>query len=461
MVYYLKCTPSPNNSCAKFDTIKVFILKGFYILTGDTLGVVTGLGHKWRQKGVSDTNICAGKFITIEGWGDQRYTYSWTPAAGVSTPTKYVPGPGMTITPTGTGLKTFSLTASRAGCRDSTKKVNIMIEPNPIVNIGPDRSICFGDTVNLESTITPDPAVFTQYKYAWAPGGALSRADTTFCYFTGYLSQTLTLTVTTPAGCTGKDDVNLTVAPRIFLTPGPDVAICPDDTTQISVTGDPLLKTITWKPMLNIDSIHSLTPKVHPPYTVNYVVIGIDSNQCIDSTAVKVTVLPRAQIYLPDSATIYPGDSYQLDPQGNAMYYAWFPPIGLDNPLISNPKATPALNTTYYVKGTTNAGCVAYDSIYIFVAPDSYVDVPNAFTPGRGYENNLFKPSHLGNATLKSFTVYDRWGLKVYETSDINAGWDGSYGGQPQPYGVYVYVVEAVSSKGKMITKQGNVTLIR
>ena len=245
------------------------------------------------------------------------------------------------------------------------------------------------------------------------------------------------------------------------MTPGNDTSICPGDVAQISVIGDPMLKSVTWKPNINIDSIHSQTPIVAPDYTTNYVVIGVDSNQCVDSAVVKVTVLPRALMYLPDSVTIYPGDTYQIDPQGNVLYYTWFPPVGLDFTTIANPKASPLLNTTYHVKGLTDAGCMVEDSIHIYVAPDSYIDVPNAFVPGRVAPNNVFKPVHLGTATLKSFTVYNRWGVKVFETTNINEGWDGNFGGQPQPYGVYVYVLEAVTAAGKTISKQGNVTLVR
>ncbi|MBL7719322.1 MAG: gliding motility-associated C-terminal domain-containing protein, partial [Flavipsychrobacter sp.] len=53
------------------------------------------------------------------------------------------------------------------------------------------------------------------------------------------------------------------------------------------------------------------------------------------------------------------------------------------------------------------------------------------------------------------------WGTKMYETNDINQGWDGNFNGKPQPIGVYVYTVEASTPKGKRLVKQGNVTLIR
>ncbi|MBS1585873.1 MAG: gliding motility-associated C-terminal domain-containing protein, partial [Bacteroidetes bacterium] len=53
------------------------------------------------------------------------------------------------------------------------------------------------------------------------------------------------------------------------------------------------------------------------------------------------------------------------------------------------------------------------------------------------------------------------WGVKMFETNNIDEGWDGTYKGKPQPMGVYVYMVEAISPTGRKFVKQGNVTLIR
>ncbi len=50
---------------------------------------------------------------------------------------------------------------------------------------------------------------------------------------------------------------------------------------------------------------------------------------------------------------------------------------------------------------------------------------------------------------------------KVFETADLNQGWDGTWKNEPQPIGVYIYTVEAISETGRKFTKQGNVTLIR
>jgi gliding motility-associated-like protein len=58
--------------------------------------------------------------------------------------------------------------------------------------------------------------------------------------------------------------------------------------------------------------------------------------------------------------------------------------------------------------------------------------------------------------------IYDRWGQLLFETTNIaGSGWDGRYNGQPQPQGVYVYLVEADFANGVREKYQGNVTLLR
>jgi gliding motility-associated-like protein len=66
-----------------------------------------------------------------------------------------------------------------------------------------------------------------------------------------------------------------------------------------------------------------------------------------------------------------------------------------------------------------------------------------------------------GVVKLNDFIIFDRWGNKVFETTDINAGWDGTLNSTPQPEGVYVYQIDAVTANGNSIRKVGNVTLIR
>src|SRR5205085_8003000 len=187
-------------------------------------------------------------------------------------------------------------------------------------------------------------------------------------------------------------------------------------------------KNYKWSPDINISNKNGLDPYVWPAATEYYSVYGLDTNLCTDTVTVKVTVKPNATLDMPDSVKLYPGDVYHIQPGGNCLYYNWFPPLGLSKTNISNPIAKPDVNTRYIVNARTEEGCSITDSLDVIVIPDSYIDVPNAFTPGSG-PNGKLKPVHLGSASLKSFAVYNRWGVKMFETKDLSSGWDGSFNG--------------------------------
>jgi gliding motility-associated-like protein len=62
---------------------------------------------------------------------------------------------------------------------------------------------------------------------------------------------------------------------------------------------------------------------------------------------------------------------------------------------------------------------------------------------------------------LSFFRIFNRWGNVVFETKDVNEGWDGTFNGEPQPFGVYIYEIEAVGADGMLWNKRGNITLLR
>ncbi|MCY1554618.1 hypothetical protein D9M68_912010 [compost metagenome] len=117
---------------------------------------------------------------------------------------------------------------------------------------------------------------------------------------------------------------------------------------------------------------------------------------------------------------------------------------------------SPEVDTRYFVTARTEYGCSVTDSVD-FRVKETVLDMPNAFNPN----NSRFKASIRGIATLESFEIYNRWGQKIFETNDINKGWDGFFNGAAQPNGVYVYQINATTKEGKRFQKTGNVTLMR
>lgn len=85
--------------------------------------------------------------------------------------------------------------------------------------------------------------------------------------------------------------------------------------------------------------------------------------------------------------------------------------------------------------------------------------LPNAFTPNGDGINDVLKI--LCPLSLKVYLIYNRWGQKVFETSDINQGWDGNSDGLQQSPGVYFYLITYYNKYGGQHILKGDVTLIR
>jgi gliding motility-associated-like protein len=96
----------------------------------------------------------------------------------------------------------------------------------------------------------------------------------------------------------------------------------------------------------------------------------------------------------------------------------------------------------------------------IHVEPGFNVFVPNAFTPNQDPLNNEFKPVLRGVVSYK-MQIFDRWGELIFQTTDQNAGWDGTYKGKPAKQDSYVYLIDAGDGKNTQVTKKGHFSLIR
>lgn len=397
-----------------------------------------------------DTVVCQGAILQLFVDGDNHFSYNWTPALGVSNDTTK----DVTLVAQQSAL--YSVTASYPTCPAMSDSFYLEVQPIPVVNVGEDRTICSYDTLQLYASVTPSG--YSQYAYSWTPAVDLTNPNIKNPVFSGDHDRIQVVTVKTPIGCEGKDSLRITVHPGDFLAVSPvDTGVCPPDGVQLNAAG---AVQYTWYPETGLSDADIANPFAQPRSSTEYTLIAKSIAGCYDTAIVYVQVYPSAVIDLPDSVQIWSGESYQIHPNGNALYFTWFPPSGLSDDNISNPIASPAVRTRYFVTAKTENGCVVKDSIDVLVNTTPVYEAPNAFAPGSG-NNGVFKIEKRGFVKLKSFTVFNRWGNKVFETTDINKGWDGSFNGKPQPAGVYVYVIEAISDTGTPVRKAGNVTLIR
>ncbi len=406
---------------------------------------------------LSDTAICKGTIFQMASSGHPMFTYTWVPSLGVSNPN--VVNPILNIDTT----RTYTVMASYPTCPTIIKAVTIEVDPIPKVSLGPDLAKCQWDLLPVVANVTP--SWFPNYTYTWVPAPPVPNTNVSHFLFSGQQSTGLSLTVTTPAGCMGKDSMHVTVHQGNFAAISPeDTAICPGNTVSLHATGGVLYD---WTPGLYLSDSTKPLVSAQPPKDIEYELIVTDTNGCFDTVYTSIKVYSEGYLNLPDTVYLYPEESYEMNPGGNALYFIWSPPVGLSAPpgvnptTISNPVAQPENNTRYMVRATTEGGCIVYDTIEVIIKDESLLDLPNAFSPASGTYNEVFRIIRRGAAVLKYLRIYNRWGNKVFETDNIDEGWDGRYNGVLQPVGTYVYVVEAVSSRGKTFKKSGNVTLIR
>jgi gliding motility-associated-like protein len=154
----------------------------------------------------------------------------------------------------------------------------------------------------------------------------------------------------------------------------------------------------------------------------------------------------------------------QLNATGGTSYF-WSPSTGINNTNISNPVVVlgPSVDSiTYRVKVSVPEGCFAYDDVTVRVfktGPDIFI--PSAFTPNGDRKNDVLKPIAVGIKSLTYFKIFNRWGQLIFNTTELENGWDGTVGGKEQATGTYIYSAEATDYLGKPIVRKGTVVLIR
>jgi len=164
---------------------------------------------------------------------------------------------------------------------------------------------------------------------------------------------------------------------------------------------------------------------------------------------------PDVELSLGQSTTFTPTIS-----AATVASYNWTPVATLTCSNCESPDASPSTTTEYLITVVDDAGCSVSDSLVVKVSSPELL-IPTAFSPNGDGVNDFFRALNK-NLVKYNLEVYNRWGEKVYETSDPFEGWDGVYQGIRQPMEVYTWQCRYQFSGGaKSKTAKGNVTLMR
>jgi gliding motility-associated-like protein len=188
---------------------------------------------------------------------------------------------------------------------------------------------------------------------------------------------------------------------------------------------------------------------------------GVCSSTPVSSDKVVAIIHPVPQISISPADTVIKA-GYQVQfrvSATNASNFAWTPHDKLVNSAVFNAQTIPlTANTTYVLNVGTSMGCQASATAVVRVGRP--LVMPNAFTPNNDGSNDVFRIPPAVLLDLKEFSIFDRWGNKIFTTKDISKGWDGSFNNQKLNAGVYVYMITGNTEQGK-VTVKGTVNLVR
>ena len=212
-------------------------------------------------------------------------------------------------------------------------------------------------------------------------------------------------------------------------------------------------------------------------YTVSLTVNGIapgSNDQIVQESIIEV--YPRAAAFFtvtPDELSVPGQPLFTVNASQNATTYFWDFGDGTTSTEFA-PEHYYQVEGIYSISLTANNefDCPSTYSVAdaVYARPDADIVFPNAFTPPTsgpnggvydpdGYTNDVFFPLQKG-VTEYNLQIFNKWGELLFESTDINIGWDGYYKGQICKQDVYAWKVKARFSNGETITKAGDVTLL-
>ncbi|MDN5203842.1 gliding motility-associated C-terminal domain-containing protein [Fulvivirgaceae bacterium BMA10] len=406
----------------------------------------------------ADQILCSVNQATLAGNTPTFGIGSWSVVSGsgtISDPSD----PNTTVTNLAAGTSiTLRWTITDVVCSaSSTDDVIIQLLEDPTTaNAGADQTLCQGTT---RTTLEANNAVIGNGTWSLVSGNATIHDPTNPNSIVSALSDgtsvTLRWTIQNNICAPSVDEVTIDV----LAAPGLDVRtaeICQGQYVQLNASGG---TRYSWAPAPGLSATDIANPIASPDVTTTYTVT-IENTGCpsvqLDAT---ITVLPAPIVDISPDTTIIIGETIQLTASGGTSY-SWSPIEGLNDPNISNPLATPLETMTYTVLVANDRNCESSASVTVSIDDRNEIFVPDMFTPNGDGMNDMLFVNAFGLDKIE-FKVFNRSGKLIFETSDPQRGWDGTFNGIEQEIDTYVYFVKAQTFGRSNITRKGTVKLVR
>lgn len=410
--------------------------------------------------------ICAGSppgtLTATASGGTAPYNYSWKGSP-------YVTNTNSSSTQITPGTQTDTVTVTDAnGCKASAN-ITVNLGPSMTVSITGAPSICLGLSTTLCSDIQGGTGGNT---YTWQPGNVITPCD----MVTPTSTTTYTLTVYDNCGTPATATYTLRVNPlpntsfstSLFAGCAPLCVQFYNTTTIAQGKASSYLWTFG-----NGDSSKVQSPIYCYPTDGKYTIgLTVTSDSGCSATLSKTNLItafskPNAAFsYTPQPPTIVTPTVQFVNATTDSVsiiYWAWsFGDNSDSTSHLANPSHTYGDTGTYCVNmiAMDMHGCTDTVTNCLVIEPSFNFYIPSAFTPNGDLKNPTFAPK---GQYFKNFEMYifDRWGMQLYHTTNIDKGWDGTVNGAPAQEDTYIYKITVDDISGHQHSFVGDVTLLK
>ena len=403
-------------------------------------------------------------------------SYEWNFGDGSPTVITTAPNSTHVFNSTGTYLvRLVAVDSSTCNIRD-TAFVHIRVgDIQATINFNPVKlNPCDSFKYRFDN-VSSAPVAFNNTSFTWDFGDGSPRITAgTASVFHNYAAPgtyNVNLVLTDTAYCNAPD--SLTIQVRVaalvkaqFTTPPTGCAPYTAEFTNTSLAG----QSFQWNfgdggTSTDINPTHVYATA--GTYTITLIANDPGTCNLIDSTKQTITVAnnPTANFsFAPATPAENTPTTFTNQSSPDAVNFVWN--FGDGDTLQTTSRLD--IKHQFNASGTFNvcliainaAGCPDTTCQPVSAIVTDAVDVPNAFTPLSSDINNKVFVKGFGITKLQ-FIIWNRWGQKVFETNDVDIGWDGKFKGVVQPMDVYAYTLSVEFSDGKKATKKGDITLIR
>lgn len=351
------------------------------------------------------------------------------------------------------------------GCLPDDDTLIVTFKPAPVAEFTASQS-CFGENTDFTDLSTTSDGTINSWLYDFGDT-ATSIANTPAHNYPGAGTYITTLIVGSTNGCSD------TIAYAVIVDPVPIAAfnvstICEGDIAQFadaSFISSGSIVGWTWDfnsgAGLSTDQDAEFTFPVSGSYPVH--LIAISDLGCSGEVITNVAVLegPLADFTVAPNPALALEDVYFYDQSTNGPIVDWYWNFGDDiggnnqNEVhdYANGGSYEVILTVSDLNGCTDS---IAQIIYISLLPV----LPTAFTPNGDGENDVFL-IRGGPFDAVEFNIYNNWGQLIFQSFDAELGWDGKFNRQDAPLGVYTWTITVQLAGGRIITKEGDVTLMR